>query len=742
MSTVEGSFSNKSLRSRKRRSSSDNSIESSADHSKSCSDIWEPLRKSRRLSENTANLCQKESSEPDESDAADKTMDSSEENVTLPVEKSPSLDLRELSEGVAGEETTSLNESEINSSTCNVTVASELATAEETYSEDDVTVPMEKRSDLNLRELTEEVDRDDTTVIDASEITPSASKVTAASEVATAEETCSEDNATVPMEKCSDLHLRELTEEEDIDDTTVIDAGEITPSTGNAIVASELATAEEKSSGINITLPLEKCSTLDIHESSEVLRTQESRNVYGEITASSHSVITGQDLFIAADEYFEGNITPPMEKVSLVDEADPADAIVTDTTTSKDEIEIAASLNDISEAPHVFFGVDGSAEDITLPLEKVSSLEVLKPGEAISTDQLPVSDESEAAEVLMAGETSSKAYISLPVEKLSLPEVHGLVEVVATGETTNLEVVETTACAYDGSVITAEKALSDDSTLPVENIASLEVHQPTEAVARDETTNFDDGKIAATTCDGTPAVQGRSQDKITLSVEKISSLEVHEPTKAVVSEEAINFEDDKIAATTGDGTPAVQGRSQDKITLPVEKISSLEVHEPTKAVVSEEAISFADDKIAAITCDGTPAVQGRSQDKITLPVEKISSLEVHEPTKAVVSEVAISFDDDKIAATTGDGTPAVQGRSQDKITQPVEKVSSLDVHEPDNSVATKETTSSDDSKITTYNYDVNETCKQFLIPLAQLSACRFHCNTYIVSFLHPSFSGS
>ena len=456
--------------------------------------------------------------------------------MTLSVEKRPSLDLCGLTEGLAGEETTAMNVSEINTSTCNVTAAQELATVEEMSSEDNGTVPMKKRSYLDLRELTRGVD---------------------------------------------------------IEDTTVIDATEITTSTGSVTAASELATAEEKSSGINITLSLEKCSALDVDEASEVLCTQESGNVNeGEITASSHSAITGQDLFITADEYFEGNVTLSMEKVFLVNEADHAEAIATDETTSKDEIEIAASINDVSAAPQVFFGVDGSAEDIILPVEKVSSLDVVKLAEAIATDETPITDEIEvtsslhgfsaASEVLMVGETSSEAYISLPVEKLSLLEVHGPVEVVATGETTNLDEVEITACAYDGSVITAGKALSEDTALLVENVASLEEHQPTKAVATEETTNFDFDEIAAT------------------------------------------------------------------------------------------------------TCDGIPAVQGRSQDKITLPVEKVSSLDVHEPAKAV---------------------------------------------------ATKETTSSDDSKITAYNYDVNATCKHFVIPLVQLSACRFHCDTCIVSFL-------
>jgi len=372
-----------------------------------------------------------------------------------------------------------------------------------------------------------------------------------------------------------------------------------------------------------------------------------------------------------------------------VDEADHTEAIATDATTIKDETEIAASINDVSTAPQVFFGVERSTEVITLPVERISSLDVTKPADAIATDETPINDESEAtssihgfsaaSEVLMVGETSSKAYITLPVEKLSFPEVHGPVEVVATGV---LGEVETTAWTDNGSVITAEKALSEDAALPVENNSLQEVHQPTEEVAREETTNFEDNKIATATYDDSPAVQEHFQDKTTPPAEKVSSVEVHEPTEAVVSEENTNFDDDKISASTCDGTPAVQGRSQDNITLPA--ISSLEVHEPAKAVVSEETINFDDNKIAATTCDGTPAMQGRSQDNITLPVEKVLSLEAHEPA---------------------------------------------------NVVASKETTTSDDSKITTFNYYIYANCKHFVIPLVQLNACMFHHNTCIVSFL-------
>ena len=559
LSTVERSFSNKSFRTRKRRSSSKTSIESCVRRNRNCSEIWEPLRKSRRLSENTACLCQRESSEPDEVNATDETIASTEETRTLSMQKLPSLDPPELTKGVTGEETTAINESEITTSTCNVAAASELATAEEAYSEHNGTVPMNKPTYMDLRELTAGVDEDDATVIAALGITSSSCNFTVASELATAEEAYSEHDGTVPMKKRTYMVLRELTAGVDEGDATVIAALGITSSSCNFTVASELATAEEKLSGINITLPLEKCSALDVHESSEVLRTEESTSVYESEITPSHDVIRGRDLFISADEYFEGNISLPVDKVSLVDEAVHAEVIATDGTTSKDEIEIAAPLNDVSVAPQGFFGDDGSAEDVTLPVEKVSSLDVLKSADAIASDETPVTGESEvtssihgvsaASEDLVIGKKPSEVYVTLPVEKLSLLEVHrGPVEVMATGETANLDEVEITPCAYDGSVITAEKVMSEDTTVPVEDITSPEVHQPTMSVTTDEITSLEGNKIAESICDVALAVQRHFQDKTALPGEKVSSLDVHEPANALATNETTTPDDSKFNA--------------------------------------------------------------------------------------------------------------------------------------------------------------------------------------------------
>ena len=498
LSTVKGSFSNKSLRSRKRERSSENFTESCAHLNCNCFEIWEPLRKSRRFSDNTANLCQRETSEPDEVNTTDETIstdkcestasryhviadselvvavqetpkdnispmveevfsldvhepvkavalrENSKDDITLPMETVFSLAGQELAKTEAAEGAYDIGECEITASRCSATAASELVTAMES-SEDNATLPVEKHPPLDLHELTEGVAGEETTAINESEITTSTCNVAAASKLVMAEEKSSEENATLPMKKHSYLDLRELSEGVDIDGTTVIDASDITTSTCNVTAASKFATAEETISELIITLPLEHSSSLDVQKSSEVLPTQEPTKFHeGKITTSSHNVIAGQDLFIAADKYFEGNITLPKELFPSVDETDHAEAIATDETTRKDESEIAASINDISAAPEVKIVVDGFAEEITLPVEKVSPLDVLKPAEATAADETTFTDGRELTTSVHGFSAASEL---LMVGKKSMD--HGPAQDVATKEATTFNDSKITACSYD-----------------------------------------------------------------------------------------------------------------------------------------------------------------------------------------------------------------------------------------------------------------------------------------------------
>ena len=284
--------------------------------------------------------------------------ENSRDDITLTVEMAFSLAGPEIAKSEAREGRNDIDEFVILASRCSAIGPSELVTDMDS-SKNNATLPVERPPSLDLPELTE----GEKTSIDKSEITSSTCNVTAASDLVMAEEMFSEDNKRLPMRKRTYMDLRVL--------TAVVDASEITTSKCNVNAASEFTAAEDKVSEVTITLPLEHTSSRNVKDSS----TQTSRQ----------NIITGQDVFIAGDEYFEGT-TLCKEIVSSVDEADHSVTIVADDTTSKDQRDSAASINDISSALQVLFAVDRSTEEITLPEEKVSSLDVLKPSEAIGTE--------------------------------------------------------------------------------------------------------------------------------------------------------------------------------------------------------------------------------------------------------------------------------------------------------------------------------------------------------------------
>ena len=404
---MEESFSDESLRSRPKEESSDNPIFCLGN----CSENWEPVRKSRRLSENIVSHWQSKISEPDEavnsreeaiSNAYGESISSrdnviSDSEVVVPVQESP-------------KDSTIPMVDEVFSQDVHEPVK---AVAVSENSKNGITLRMEMVFSPAGHEIAKTEGAEEANYIKDCEITASRCSATAVSE------TSCEENATLPVEKLPSLDMCELTDEvaggetTAIYNTTAIDTSDITTSTCNVTAASEFTAAEDTFSEVAITLPLEESSSLDLQESSEVLRTQKPTYCCeAEITASSKNVITDQEHFIDRDEYFEGNVTLRKGMVSSV-EADHPEAISMDERTSKDESESAASINDISAAPQVSFAVDGSAEEITLPAENVSSVDVLKPSEAIATDETPITEESDedvsaAPQVLSAVDGSAE----------------------------------------------------------------------------------------------------------------------------------------------------------------------------------------------------------------------------------------------------------------------------------------------------------------------------------------------
>ena len=504
LSTVKESSSIESYRSRQGKESSDNSIFCRGN----CSENWEPVRKSRRLSEKVISHWQREISEPDEVNVIGKTIstaycestsssgnfiadselvvvvqkspkdsitpmveevfsqdvhepvkavavsENSKNDITLPVEMVFSLAGHEIPKDDAAEGANYNKECEITASRCSATAALDLMTAMDTSCEENATLPVEKLPSLNLCELTEGVAGGETTDINESDMTTCTCNVAAASEHVMAE-----DNGTVPMKKPSTLDLLDLTNGVGIHNTTDIDTSEIITSTCNVTAASECSTAEDTTE---------------------------------------------------------------------------------DETTSKDESERAASINDFSAAPQVLFAVYRSAEEITIPAEKVSPLDALKPDEAISTDETPITDESngavsEAPQVLLAVDWST-GEITLPAERVSPLDVLKPAEAIPTDETPNTDTSDENVSEAP-QVLFAVDWSTEEITYPAKNVSSLDAHKPAEAISTDETPITDESEEAVSAVPQVSFAVDRSAEEITLPVENGSPLDAIKTAKAMGADE-------------------------------------------------------------------------------------------------------------------------------------------------------------------------------------------------------------
>ena len=481
-----------------------------------------------------------------------------EENATLPVEKLPSLDLCELTEGVAGGEMTAINENDMTTSTCKVTAASELVLAE-----DNGTVPMKKRSTPDLRESINGVGIHDTTVVDTSEITTITCNVTATSEFTTAED---------------------KTE----DETTSKDESESAASINDIIAASQVLFAVDGSAE-EMTLLAENVSPLNAFKPAEAISTDETS-----ITTESNEAVSEVLQVLFAVDWSAEEITLLAEKVPLLHALKPAGAIPIDespiTDASDDDVS-EAPLNDIIAASQVLFAVDGSAEEMTLLAKNVSPLNAFKPAETISTDETSITTESneavsEAPRVLFAVDRSAEEITLLP-EKVS--PLHALKPAGAIPiEETPITDVSDDEVSEAPQVFFAINGSTEEITLPAEKVSSLEALKPAEAIPTDETPITDDSDEDVSEAPQVVFEVNGSTEEVTIPVEKVSSLDALKPAEAIPTYETpITDESDEAVSAATSGSYAVD-RSTEEITLPAKNDSSLDALKTAEAIGTDE----------------------------------------------------------------------------------------------------------------------------------------------------------
>ena len=246
-----------------------------------------------------------------------------------------------------------------------------------------------------------------------------------------------------------------------------------------------------------MTLLAKNVSPLNAFKPAETISTDETS-----ITTESNEAVSEVLQVLFAVDWSAEEITLLSEKVSPLHALKPAGAIPIDETPITD-----VSDDEVSEAPQVFFAINGSTEQITLPAEKVSSLEALKPAEAIPTDETPITDESdedvsEAPEVVFEVNGSTEE-VTLPVEKVSSLDTLKPAEAIPTYETPITdERDEAVSAATSGSY--AVDRSTEEITLPAKNDSSLDALKIAEGIGTDETTGdlifMNDIKINKSSC--------------------------------------------------------------------------------------------------------------------------------------------------------------------------------------------------------------------------------------------------
>ncbi|KAL9965047.1 hypothetical protein ACROYT_G028774 [Oculina patagonica] len=137
---------------------------------------------------------------------------------------------------------------------------------------------------------------------------------------------------------------------------------------------------------------------------------------------------------------------------------------------------------------------------------------------------------------------------------------------------------------------------------------------------------------------------------ISMPIEKVSSLDKLESTDAAATKDICNISENEISEVTcdidgmGDHSLTITGSPVAYVNMPIEKVSTLNIHKSSEAAGTEDTGYICENEISEVTCDNgemsdhSLAVTGSSATNISVPIEKASKLDVHEFSEAVATE--------------------------------------------------------------------------------------------------------
>ncbi|XP_078378766.1 uncharacterized protein LOC144661927 [Oculina patagonica] len=285
------------------------------------------------------------------------------------------------------------------------------------------------------------------------------------------------------------------------------------------------------SSATSVSMPIAKVSSLDVHDSSQAFATEE--DVYigeNEINECSCAICKMSDHCLAVTRSFSRFISMPIEKVSSLDKLESTDAAATKDICNISENEISeVTCDNDGMSDHSLTLTWSPVANISIPIEKVSTPDVHKSSDSVGTEDTGYVCENEISEVTshngkmsdhsLAVAGSSATNMSMPFEKAPKLDVHELTEAVATEKLeasgiggNEINECSCVICKVSDHCLAVTRSFSRYISMPVGKVSPQDVHESSEAVAAKQARNMGENEFS--------------------EYSEVSSLDVHEAAEA------------------------------------------------------------------------------------------------------------------------------------------------------------------------------------------------------------------
>ncbi|XP_078378765.1 uncharacterized protein LOC144661926 [Oculina patagonica] len=382
----------------------------------------------------------------------------------------------------------------------------------------------------------------------------------------------------------------------------------------------------------------------------------------------------------------------PIEKVSSLD----VQVVAAENALSILDNEINEVPYDFGKGNDISLSVTGtSAINISMPIEKVSPLDVRK-----SSEDETFRERKRKRSCKNCVDESVQLKNSYSVnEELSEDFTEPLIKIrrlLSIEESSNPTISNDEMGLKYPEGNDFEDQISSKHSLALKESCEDNINMPTETGPSLED-KMNDHSLAVT---GSPA------SNVSVSIAKVSSQDVHE-SQAVATEDAGNISENETSecnCVICDYWMEVTLSFPPYISMPVEKVSSTNEHESSDLEATVETFQMSENDISEVNRNNSEmsahslAMAGSSTANTSMPTEKVPSLYVQDSSQAsqaIANEDGDKIDENEVSECScvickvSDHLLAVKRSFASFISMPIDKFSSLDVHKSSESVADK-----------------------------------------------------